>query len=101
MDGVDVNMESEEKSSRSSYKEVAMRFKGKAHIGRDDDVDHGAISDDDVKEKSRYPSWFGIGMTREEKWRVRKPWWNSLIVKLVGIYRLPLSVAKNTSNVED
>lgn len=67
MEGVEANMEIAEKSNISSYKDAANGFKVKVHIGKDDDVDDGAISDDDVIEESTVPSSFGFGMTREEK----------------------------------
>lgn len=39
-------------------------------------VKDGGIEDDE--------EWFGIGMTREEKIKVRRPWRNSLIIKLIS-----------------
>lgn len=67
MENVDVSMESMGNSNRSTYKEVAMGFKGKAKLVREEDLDEGAISNDDVVEESFDPSRFRIGMTREEK----------------------------------
>src|SRR3954463_13819301 len=57
--------------------------------GKDDDLqeevdDEGNTSDDDLVEEGDGVSWFGMGMTKMEKIEVRRPWRNSLIVKLVG-----------------
>lgn len=86
MEGADIDMADEGKNTRSTYKDAAMGFKGKSYTGTNVEIDKGAISNDDVIEESTHRSWFGIGMIREEKWRVRQPWWKSLIVKLVGRY---------------
>lgn len=45
------------------------------------DVD---VSDDDVIKEGEDETWFGIGITNEEKIEARRPWRNSLIVKLIG-----------------
>lgn len=52
----------------------------------------GYISDDDVIEISTDDSWIGVGMTKEEKREARRPWWNNLIIRLMGrlIDLLPL-----------
>lgn len=93
MEGVETSTEADKEATkgpkgsaggRSSYMEAAMGFGGKAYAKGFVEEDDGAVSDDDVIEESTDPSWFGIGMTREEKLRARRPWWNSLIVKLVG-----------------
>lgn len=41
-------------------------------------------SDDDVIEEGNGVTWFEIGMTREDKLEARKPWRNSLVIKVVG-----------------
>lgn len=84
MEGVEVNLDGEDNNNRSSYRDAAMGFKGEVHKFREVDPEDGAISNDDVVEESSDPSWFGIGMMREEKWRARQPLWNNLIIKLVG-----------------
>lgn len=43
----------------------------------------GEISDDDIIEEGEDMTCFEIGMTREEKVEARRPWTNSLIIKLV------------------
>lgn len=100
---MDVNMEVEENNNRSSYKEAAMGVKGRARVSIEVDLDDGAISDDDVMEESTDPSWFQIGMMRDEKWRARQPWWNSLIIKLAGrsIGYHYLYMASDSGDVED
>lgn len=40
--------------------------------------------ENDIIEEGDKVSWFGIGMTKEEKIAARKPWRSSLIIKLVG-----------------
>lgn len=84
MVGVEGDSGVKERYKNFSYKDAAMGFKMNSHLTGSDEADDGAIYDDDVIEESTDPSWFGIGMTREDKWRARKPWWNSLIIKLVG-----------------
>lgn len=42
------------------------------------------VSDDDVVEEGDDETWFGDGMTREEEIEARRPWRNSLLIKLVG-----------------
>lgn len=49
----------------------------------DEDLD-GDVSDDDMVEEGGKVTWFGMGMMREEKIVSRRPWRNSLIIKLVG-----------------
>lgn len=44
----------------------------------------GEVFDDDMVEEGDKVTWFGMGMTREEKIAVKRPWRNSLIIKLVG-----------------
>lgn len=46
-------------------------------------VDKDDISDDEVIEEGN-ESWFGMGMTCEEKKEARRPWRNSLIIKMFG-----------------
>lgn len=57
----------------------------------------GKVSDDNVIEEGDKQTWFGMGMMKEEKISTRKPWRNSLIIKLIwknigyhycgGVYR--------------
>lgn len=49
-----------------------------------EELDDREVSDDDLIEESTDGTSVGMGMTREEKIKVRKPWRNSLIIKLVG-----------------
>lgn len=44
----------------------------------------GGISDDDPIKEGGNGSWFSMGMTRAEKIKARRSWWNSLIITLVG-----------------
>lgn len=98
MEDTERSTEGEERG-RSSYKEATMGFKQKECFGRSEEVDDGSISDDDVIEESMDPCWFGIGMTRDEKWRVQQPWWNSLIIKLVGRSMRSPFMEENPSDV--
>lgn len=64
--------------------------------------DDGIVSDDDVIEEGDGDTWFEMGMTKEEKIVVRRPWHNSLIIKLVGgNHRTLVSMEATTGNVED
>lgn len=70
-----------ESVARRSYQDsVVGDNKGVPQV--DEDVD-GDVSDDDVVDEGG-ETWFGIGMTMEEKIATRRPWRNSLIIKLVG-----------------
>lgn len=57
---------------------------GKIPLRRVIEEGDGKISNDDLIKESMDESWFRMGMTREEKWVARRPWRNSLIIKLVG-----------------
>lgn len=48
-------------------------------------LNNGDVSDDDVVDVRDYPTWFWMGMTREEKIEARRSWRSSLIIKLLGI----------------
>lgn len=76
---VDVQMGAEKKSYKDSVAGESKEPQG----GSDDMEDDGDASDDDVMEEGDEP-WFGMGMTRAEKIEARRPWRNSLIIKLVG-----------------
>lgn len=49
-----------------------------------DPLNDDDVSADDVVKNRDDPTWFGFGITREEKIEVRRPWRNSLIIKLIG-----------------
>lgn len=67
-----------------SYKDSVLGRQGGSHATDEDLYSDGNISDDDIIKESNEDSWFGTGMTKEEKIEARKPWRNSVIVKLVG-----------------
>lgn len=61
---------------------------GDSKLGNDaaeEEEDDGDASSDDVVEEGDDETWIGIGMTMEDKIEARRPWRNSLIIKLVGI----------------
>lgn len=70
--------------SKKSYKDFILGDRKKDNADAFADLDMGEVLDDDLIEENIDGSWFGIGMTREEKNEARRPWRNSLIVKLVG-----------------
>lgn len=71
-------------NNKISYKETVTGRVYLMGLGESEDLDDGLISDDDVIEESEDASWFGIGMTKEEKIEARRLWRNSLIVKVIG-----------------
>lgn len=77
-------MEGVTENGNKSYKDADMGSKGKESMFQMDEALDGEISDDNFIEESMDDSWFGIGMTREEKREARRPWWNSLFIKIVG-----------------
>lgn len=68
---------------KTSYKDAAMGVQGKERRGLMVEDLEGYISDDDVVKISADDSWVGVGMTNEEKREARRPWWNSLTIKLM------------------
>lgn len=68
----------------ASYKESVTGEKGRSVTNFGDSGSEGYVSDDDVVEVADDDTWFGVGRTREEKIKARRPWRNSLIIKLVG-----------------
>lgn len=84
---IDATMEEKNGSGearKTSYKEAAMGMKGKIPLEKMTEEEDENVSDDDVIDKVNDEPSFWIGMTREEKWEAQCPWWNSLIVKLMG-----------------
>lgn len=73
-------VEENKKSYRDSVR-GASSMKGNATEEEEED---GDVSDDDVIEEGDGETWFGMGMMTEEKIEARRPWRNSLIIKLVG-----------------
>lgn len=49
----------------------------------EEDQGDGDVSNDDPIEESIDGTWFWMGMSREEKIEVQRPWRNRVIVKLV------------------
>lgn len=47
-------------------------------------MDEGEVFDDGPVEDGGDDTWFGIGMTKEEKIEAWRPWRNILIIKLIG-----------------
>lgn len=70
--------------SKMLYRDFVMGSKGRVRMDEDGSMDMREIFDDDEIEKSNDRTWFGIGMTWEEKIKAHHPWCNSLIIKLVG-----------------
>lgn len=65
-----------------SYRDSVLGY-GKRWNIRGEEIDEGYVSDDDLIEECADGTWVGWGMSREEKIEARRPWRNSLIVKLV------------------
>lgn len=70
--------------SKKSYRDSVLGDRKQKKVETFFDLDMGEVSDDDIIEESMDGSWFGIGMTREQKIQARRLWRNSLIMKLVG-----------------
>lgn len=70
--------------NKRSYKETVTDEKRSETDEAWDLDDEGEASDDVVVEEGNGSTWFGIGMSKEEKIAARRPWKNSLIIKLVG-----------------
>lgn len=48
-----------------------------------EELEDGMVFDDFLVEGDG-KTWFGMGMTREEKIEARRPWCNSVIIRVVG-----------------
>lgn len=68
----------------SSYRDKVKESISVDHSTQEDDDDEGNTSDDDLVMEGDGVSWFGMRMTKTEKIEARRPWRNSLIIKLVG-----------------
>lgn len=51
--------------------------------GSEEMDEDGEVSYDDIIEEGNGETWFGMRMTKEEKIEARRPWRNSLIIKLI------------------
>lgn len=69
----------------ASCKDTVLGAKDKMRSDAFKGLDDGLISDDDPIEDSDDESWFGMGMTRDEKNGTRRPWTSGVIIKLVGL----------------
>lgn len=67
-----------------SYRDSVIGAKEKEDLGQDVMTGDGGISDDDEVEDGDDDTYFGMGMTREEKWEARQRWRNGAIIKLIG-----------------
>lgn len=76
--------ESEGERRFTSYKDSVIGDKRRSEANLGDTGNDGYVSDDDVVEVADDETWFGVGMTRKEKIKARRPWRNNLIIKLVG-----------------
>lgn len=72
-----------EKEEHSSYRDSVLGY-GKRRNIRGKESDYSYVFVDNLIEESTDSTWVGWGMMREEKIEERRPWRNSLIVKLVG-----------------
>lgn len=71
---------------KSSYKKKVMGIGSDAAMegdGQDRESDASDDDDDDFEDDVEGP-WISMGMTKDEKNEVRKPWRLSLIIKLIG-----------------
>lgn len=71
-------------TDKVSYRDKVARKKIRTIWEEVDPMDEGEISDDDLIEEGDGVTWFGVGMTRDEKIEARRPWRNSVIIKVVG-----------------
>src|SRR4051812_46870421 len=71
------------KEHRRSYRDSVLDH-GRRKTLMGEDLDDGEVSDDDLIEECSDGMWVVIDVTREQKIEARRPWRNSLILKLVG-----------------
>lgn len=67
-----------------SYRDTVMGDSMESQASQEEEDEEGNTSDDDEILEGDKISWFGMGMTKQEKIAARRPWRNSLIIKLVG-----------------
>lgn len=74
-----------ELGARKSYKDSVTRGSQSSPIEEEDLDDEGNVSVDVmIEEATKDDTWFGMGMSKEEKIVARRPWRNSLFIKLTG-----------------
>lgn len=71
----------EKAKEKISYHDTVMGTGSKSYACMEDFME---VAKDDLIEEGDDESCFGIEMTREEKMETRRPWRNSVIIKLVG-----------------
>lgn len=71
-------------SERVSYRDSVIGKGRSDHVYGSGLEEEEEVSYDDEIEEGTNGSWFSMGMTHKEKIEARRPWWNSLIIKLVG-----------------
>lgn len=77
-------MSSEEKAKeKMSYRDTFMGTGARSNVCEEDFMNNSDISEDDLIEEGDDESCFGMGMTKE-KLEARRPWHNSIIIKMVG-----------------
>lgn len=69
---------------KATYKETVMGRKAKEGDQIFGTWLDGEFSNDDIIKECEDETCIGVGMTHEEKLETRRPWLNSLIIKLVG-----------------
>lgn len=69
--------------SGRSYRDTVMGDAARSQESQDDEEDGNTSEDDEILEGDKV-TWFGMGMTKEEKIAARRPWRSCLIIKLVG-----------------
>lgn len=67
-----------------SYRDTVMGDSMDSQTSQEEEDEEGNTSDDDEILEGDKTTWFGMGMTKQEKIAARRPWRSSLIIKLVG-----------------
>lgn len=70
-------------SERRSYHETVMGDSACSHANQEKEDEDGDTSDVDEILEGDKVTWFGMGMTKEEKKAARRLWRSNLIIKLV------------------
>lgn len=68
---------------RRSYRDTVIGDASCGHKTQEEEDEEGNTSNNDVVEERDNETWFGMRMTKEEKFEPRKQWRNSLTIKLV------------------
>lgn len=74
----------EKGGAKASYRDMVVGKKSQTMFDKMEELDDGMVSNYDLVEEGDGKTWFGMCMPREEKIKARRPWCNSVVIRMVG-----------------